>query len=48
MDEQVKKGLSEQAPIKDAKVYTNDNPGQMTNAPKPEKASKGGKTFKIT
>lgn len=48
--ETVKDGLSEKKPIGDNESkmgFKRDNPGQMPHKPTAEKASKGGKSFKI-
>jgi UDP-2-acetamido-3-amino-2,3-dideoxy-glucuronate N-acetyltransferase len=50
MDEALKNGLSEQMQIKDSEKKMGmgrDNPSQIPKKPAPEKASKGGKSFKI-
>ena len=44
--ETLKDGLSERAAVKGGEVKR-DNPGQSPPKPAGEKASKGGKTFKI-
>ena len=51
MEEVVKKGLNEQMKIGDNESkmgFKRDNPGQVPKPKTPEKASKGGKSFKIT
>lgn len=48
--ESMKKGLTEQSQINDSEKkmgMTRDNPGQIPGKPSAEKASKGGKSFKI-